>query len=252
MGSVGGSNNSTRGLPLDWVEWDGGIDSNGDWTDTENSTREYMRQRMAEYGQMLKENGGFGNWNVSDEDIVNGIEWEWSEKLGWDYEANNNAYPQVPGVGLARWQNGVGEKGYGDDRQAYDRMYGISRFIDNTPQMQLNTNNNLYRGVKASEQGLLDLRQAMANGDTIDMRGLSSWSSMRGMAEQFTQTSWVEPKGTIKPVVFVDTTKGIRNAIPYPFSRQAEVLVSGTTKYKISNIQEREGITYVTVYQTKK
>ena len=251
MGSVG-VGNSSNGLPLDWVEWDGGIDSDGNWTDTENSTREYMRNRIGQYADMLKQNGGFGKWDISEDEAKNGLEWEWSEGMTYDYEANNNMYPKVPAVGLARWQMGAWEKGYGSDREAFDKTYGISSFIDKANSMHLNTNNNLYRGVKATEDGVAQLRNAMINGDNISMNGPSSWSSMKGMAEQFTQTSLVNPKGEIKPVVFVDTTKGVRNSIPYPFSGQAEVLASGNTRYKITNIQEKEGITYVTVHQTKK
>ena len=251
MGSAG-IGKTSQGLPLEWVEWDGGIDEHGNWTSTENNTREYVRERIGEYGQMLRDNGAFGDWQMSEDEMKNGLEWEWSEVLGYDYDENNNKYPKVPAIGLARWQNGIGAKGYGDSRSEFDKMYGISKFIDAHPNMQLNTNNNLYRGVKASEEGLSQLKQAYANGDTIDMRGLSSWTSMRGMAEQFTQTSLVEPQGNIKPVVFVDTTKGLRKSIPYPFSRQAEVLTSASAKYKITDIRERDGITYVIVQQTKK
>lgn len=251
MGSKGTAN-APSGLGLDWVEWDGGVDENGNWTYAEYDGESSLSERKEIYTKMLKENGALGDWEISDRDLQDGMDWEWSEGQGYSFQANNDRYPKVPAVGLARWQMGAWAKGYGDDRQAFDEMYGISKFIDKAKSMHLNTNNNLYRGVKANAEGVEQLRRAMQNGDTISMNGLSSWSSMRGMAEQFTRTSLVEPSGQIKPVVFVDTTKGTRNSIPYPYSRQAEVLASGTTRYTIQNIREREGITYVTVQQVKR
>ena len=248
MGSVGESK-STKGLTLDWVDWSGKITSEEDWSKS-NITREQERARLAEYTQMLRDNGAFGDWDISDKDAQSGMEWEWSEGMSYNFDANNAKYPQVPAVGLARWQAGAWAKGYGDDRQAFDKMYGISKFIDSHPNMQLNTNEPLYRGIRTTDEGLTQLKQAMQNGDTIDMRGPSSWSSFRGMAEQFTHTSIVG-EGNPHSVVFVDTTKGLRNAIPYPFSGQAEVLTSASARYKISNIHERDGITYVVVQQTK-
>ena len=251
MGSKGTAN-APSGLGLDWVEWNGGVDSNGDWAIPVDGTEAFDRQRKETYTKMLKENGAFKGWELSEDDMIDGMDWEWSARQGYDFQANYDRYPKVPAVGLARWQMGAWAKGYGTDRQAFDDVYGISKFIDKAKSMHLNTNNNLYRGVKANAEGVEQLRRAMQNGDTISMNGLSSWSSMKGMAEQFTRTSLVEPSGQIKPVVFVDTTKGTRNSIPYPYSRQAEVLASGTTRYTVSDIREREGITYVTVQQVKR
>lgn len=252
MGSRGTSN-SASGIGLDWVEWDGGIDENGNWATPTNESENYETERKDFYTKMLSQNGAFGDWELTDREKRRGMDWEWAETMGYDFQENYEMYPRVPAVGLARWQMGAWEKGYGEDRQAFDREYGISKFIDNAKSMHLNTNNNLYRGVKANAEGIEQLRNAMANGDTISMNGLSSWSSMRGMAEQFTRTSLVSPSsGQIKPLVFVDTTKGVRNSIPYPYSRQAEVLSSGTTRYTVQNIREREGITYVIVQQVKR
>lgn len=251
MGSKGTAN-SPSGLGLNWVEWDGGIDENGNWATPENDTEVYSDERKTVYTKLLKDNGAFGDWDITDVDAQDGMEWEWAERQGYDFQANNDRYPKVPAVGLARWKMGAWAKGYGDNRQAFDDVYGISKFIDKAKSMHLNTNNNLYRGVKANAEGVEQLRRAMQNGDTISMNGLSSWSSMRGMAEQFTRTSLVEPSGQIKPVVFVDTTKGARNSIPYPYSGQAEVLSSGTTRYTVQDISEREGITYVIVQQVKR
>ena len=250
MGGIG--KNSNTGLPLSWVEFSGGIDKDGNWDDSGDHTSEYHNKRLSDFTTLLESTGAFGDWNISHDDAMSGMDWEFAETLSYDFDANNNKYPKVPAVGIARWKNGAWEKGYGTDRQAFDNMFGISDYIDSNPSIQLNTNNNLYRGVKSSDAGIQSLKDAFANGDSISMNGLSSWTSMKPMAEQFTHTSLVEPGGSYKPVVFIDTTKGRRNAMPYPFSMQAEVLSSGSSRYNITNIEEKDGVTYVSVNQKTK
>lgn len=251
MGAVGKVNESS-GLPLSSVEFGTTLDADGNWTNDELSANEFNAKHkndQLKFVQLLMNTGAFGNEQMSVDDAIQNMDWVYAESLGYDFNENNEKYPKIPAVGIARWKNGAWEKGYGDDRQAFDKMYGISNYIDKNPAVQLNTDNNLYRGVKSSDQGIADLKNAFKNGDMVSMNGLSSWTSMRGMAEQFTHTSLVEPSNGYKPVIFIDTTKGRRNAMPYPFSGQAEVLSSGSARYKITGIEEKDGVTYVTVKQ---
>ena len=250
MGSVGKSEAS--GLPLKWVEFGTLLDSEGNWADDSGNASEFNARYVKEkndFTQMLMDTNAFGGEDISLEDAVQNMDWRYAETLGYDFDANNEKYPKTPAVGIARWKMGAWEKGYGNDREAFDKMYGISSYIDKNPSVQLNTDNQLYRGVKSSEQGIQLLRDAMKNGDSISMNGPSSWTSMRGMAEQFTQTSLVSPNDNYKRVVFIDTTKGRRNAMPYPFSGQAEVISSGSSRYKVIDIEDKGGVTYVKVKQ---
>ena len=251
MGAVGKSN-ETAGLPLSTVEFGTPLDAGGNWTDSELSGEEAdnkYRSDQANFVQALMDSGAFGDEQLSAQDALMNMEWKYVSALGYDFDANNEKQPQTPAVGLARWKMGAWQKGYGTDRQAFDKIYGISNYIDKHPSIQLNTNNNLYRGVKSTEQGIQELKDAMTSGDKVSMNGPSSWTSMRGMAEQFTKTSLVTPSSNYKPVVFIDTTKGIRNAMPYPFSAQAEVISSGSARYSVVGIEEKGGVTYVTVKQ---
>lgn len=249
MGAVG-KLIASSGLPLSYVEFGTALDEEGNWTKGGDSSHEGYQKALAEFTQKMLDTGAFGAEKLSLEDAMENMDFTYAEKLGYDFDENNDMYPKIPAVGLARWKNGAWEKGYGTDRQVFDNMYGISKYIDSNPSIQLNTNNQLYRGVKSSDEGLQSLRDAFKNGDSISMNGVSSWTSMKPMAEQFTQTSLVSPSGgKVNRVIFIDTTKGQRKAMPYPFSGQAEVLSSGSAKYTITNIEEKDGVHYVTVKQ---
>ena len=247
MGSVGKGATSS-GLPLRWVEFEeGAIDQNGDWTES-NASRDEIFESQKEFAQMLIDTGAFGSEQISADEAAKAMDYRYYHQMSYDFDSNNDKLPKTPAVGLSRWKAGAWAKGYGSDRQSFDKMYGISNYIDSNPSIQLNTDNNLYRGVKSTSAGLQALRNAFANGDMISMNGPSSWTSMKGMAEQFTHTSLVEPDNYHR-VVFIDTTKGRRNAIPYPFSMQAEVVASGSAKYKVVDIEDKGGVTYVKVKQ---
>ena len=239
----------SKGLSVDWVEYDG-VDENGDWKEDYISDDEY-RKKQIEYADILKNAGAFGDEYIDTQTAVKNLDWKYDSQMKYDWQHNLDALPHTPAVGLARWKNGAWVKGYGDKmnaREEFDKIYGISDFIDKNPSVQLNTNNPLYRGVRSTSFDILYLNNAKDNGDLISMDGPSSWSSMKGMAEQFTQTSLVGRDNDVF-VVFKDITKGQRNAIPYPLSRQAEVIASGSSRYKVLDVERNGDIYYVTVKQ---
>lgn len=242
MGSTG---TTSSGLSVDWVDFGYTVDSEGGWGEYRGND-EY-RQRQLDYTQMLMDAGAFGSTDMTLEQAMQNLTFFYGEGMSYDFDANYRDNPKTVAVGLGRWGMGAWEKGYGSDREAFDKMYGLSRFIDSHPSIQLNTNLPVYRGVKSSEEGVRDLVRAYTEGRPISMRGLSSWTSMKPMAEQFTQTSLVE-QGS-KRVVFKDVTTGIRKAIPYPMSGQNEVLSSGSARYHITDIKREGDVIYVTVKQ---
>lgn len=240
MGSVG---NTIQGLDKRWVDF-------ADWSLKGNTDafNEYYEKSQREFAQMMLDAGAFGDENISVEEAQQRLDWIYAEKLSYNYDDNVARYPHTPAVGLARWKNGAWAKGYGDSREAFDKMYGISDFIDNNPQLQFNSNDNLYRGLRTTDSELRQLYSALENGDMINMRGLSSWTVESGVADRFTETTLVG-KSNPNTVVFVDTTKGRRRAMPYPYSMQDEVLVSGNVNYQILGIEKRGKNYYVKVKQ---
>ena len=144
MGAVGKV--AENGLPLSAVEFGTSLDADGNWTKNglgANEFNEKYKNDQSKFVQSLMDSGAFGDGDISLQDAILNMDWRYAETLGYDFDENNEKYPKTPAVGLARWKMGAWEKGYGDDRQAFDKMYGISNYIDKHPSMQLNTNNNL-------------------------------------------------------------------------------------------------------------
>ena len=155
--------------------------------------------------------------------------------------------------GFNRYNLGATDGGYGkgkSKRLEFDQEFGLSEFIDSHPEVQY-SGETIYRGIKSNKSGISALQKAFKNGDTINMRGPSSWSTEKRIADSFTKYSL---RGSSKstPVVFVDEGNYRRRAIPFPYSStgiepQYEVLYSGNAKFRIINIEERSGVYYVTV-----
>ena len=155
--------------------------------------------------------------------------------------------------GFNRYNLGATEDGYGKGkgkRLEFDQEFGISEFIDSHPEIQYN-GGTIYRGVKSNKSGISELKKALKNGNTISMRGLSSWSTEEYVADDFTKYSL---RGSSKstPVIFIDEGDRQRQAIPFPYSStgfepQYEVLYSGNVSFKVMGIEEKDGVYYVTV-----
>lgn len=166
-----------------------------------------------------------------------------------------NEYAEKGSVvdGLNIYHNGAAKTGYGKAkgaRKELDEKYGLSKFIDDNPDIHY-SGGTLYRGVKSNASQVKQIQKALESGGTIDMRGCSSWTTQEYIAKDFCDNSL---KGSVsaKHVVFIEEGNKERNAMPYPYSStgfmiQNEVLYSGTAKFKPVKAEEKDGTMYVYV-----
>lgn len=168
-------------------------------------------------------------------------------------EAQNFAEPGSIMDGLRRYNLGATADGYGKGkgaRLAFDSEYGLSDFITSNQDVHY-TGDTLYRGVKSNKAGIKELQKAMNDGKSINMRGISSWSTSENIANQFTKFSLRGSK-TSTPLVFIEEGLHTRNAMPFPYSSygmliQSEVVYSGDAIFSVLKMEEKEGCWYVYV-----
>ncbi len=114
-------------------------------------------------------------------------------------------------------------------------------FIEKSPKWS--KKEPIYRGIEMNEKNLRNMKA----GNTVDMKGISSWSSSFDTAKAFTG------EGDGKPVVFKlsKTNKATAVAHLSNYPHEKEVLMSGRSKMVIKEIKEqkigREMITVVTL-----
>jgi phage-related protein (TIGR01555 family) len=166
-----------------------------------------------------------------------------------------NEYAEKGSVvdGLNIYHNGAAKTGYGKAkgaRKELDEKYGLSKFIDDNPDIHY-SGGTLYRGVKSNASQVKQIQKALESGGTIDMRGCSSWTTQEYIAKDFCESS-LKGSASAKHVVFIEEGNKERNAMPYPYSStgfmiQNEVLYSGTAKFKPVKAEEKDGTMYVYV-----
>lgn len=166
-----------------------------------------------------------------------------------------NEYAEKGSVvdGLNIYHNGAAKTGYGKAkgaRKELDEKYGLSKFIDDNPDIHY-SGGTLYRGVKSNASQAKQIQKALESGGTIDMRGCSSWTTQEYIAKDFCDNS-LKGSASAKHVVFIEEGNKERNAMPYPYSStgfmiQNEVLYSGTAKFKPVKAEEKDGTMYVYV-----
>jgi phage-related protein (TIGR01555 family) len=166
-----------------------------------------------------------------------------------------NEYAEKGSVvdGLNIYHNGAAKTGYGKAkgaRKELDEKYGLSKFIDDNPDIHY-SGGTLYRGVKSNASQVKQIQKALESGGTIDMRGCSSWTTQEYIAKDFCENS-LKGSASAKHVVFIEEGNKERNAMPYPYSStgfmiQNEVLYSGTAKFKPVKAEEKDGTMYVYV-----
>lgn len=166
-----------------------------------------------------------------------------------------NEYAEKGSVvdGLNIYHNGAAKTGYGKAkgaRKELDEKYGLSKFIDDNPDIHY-SGGTLYRGVKSNASQVKQIQKALESGGTIDMRGCSSWTTQEYIAKDFCENS-LKGSASAKHVVFIEEGNKERNAMPYPYSStgfmiQNEVLYSGTAKFKPIKAEEKDGTMYVYV-----
>jgi hypothetical protein len=124
---------------------------------------------------------------------------------------------------------------------AYKKAQTIETFIEQSPTWD---GGDLYRGIRMKADDVAQLQV----GGTIDMRGMSSWSSKESVATSFAHTYG---GGSRKSVIFrtSGTKKGTSIRHLSQYSHEDEVLVSGKATWTIKNIRTSFGVTYVDVIE---
>lgn len=118
---------------------------------------------------------------------------------------------------------------------SYDERL-LENFINKSPVWK---GGNTYRAIGASDDAITAMRQKAAHGARIDMFGTSSWTSSESIA--------TDHRIDGKRVIFVSPTQKQGTSImaysetPYEY----EVIVSKAASYAITDIIEKDGITYV-------
>lgn len=118
--------------------------------------------------------------------------------------------------------------------ESYQQAMALEKYIRLSPKWG---GGELYRGIKLDYEQMSQFKV----GQTLTMKGPSSWSSRRSLAEDFTGGL------NVLGVVFVlpKTTRGASVKHLSEFPSEDEVLVSGKAKFKIKKITE----TVITPYK---
>lgn len=105
-------------------------------------------------------------------------------------------------------------------------------------------NGTIYRGIHLSDAEWQSWQKGLVKSGTIDMKGISSWSSKQSVATSFAKTY----SGSGQSVIF--KVKSTSHAAPVQHlshfgSSEAEVLAPSTVKYKISSYVTKGKVIYV-------
>lgn len=119
------------------------------------------------------------------------------------------------------------------------KINACEEFIKKSPKWD---GGKTYRGVHISEEKMQSLREKMEKGETIDMNGMASWSTDKGVATGFT---YPRPDRPVR-VVFEteDAQYGTSIAHISINSNECEILCSMHNNYTITGITEEEGMGY--------
>ena len=118
------------------------------------------------------------------------------------------------------------------------------KLIDNAIKRARAFNGEIYRGIHLSSNDYAQWAQGLKKGATVDMKGISSWSSKKNVAEAFAR------KGTHSGQSVIFKVKSTSKAVPVQHlstfgSGEAEVLAPSFAKYKVSSFTTKGNITYV-------
>lgn len=117
-----------------------------------------------------------------------------------------------------------------------------AKLIDNALKKARAYKGEIYRGISLDPSTYSEWSKQLKSGATIDMKGISSWSSNPKVAESFAHSSYGQS------VIF--KLKSTNHAVPVQhlssFGKvEAEVLAPSSVKYKISSYITKGNTTYV-------
>lgn len=125
------------------------------------------------------------------------------------------------------------ESGYSDIRNGGNEpgRIAIEEFIESSPTY----NGEIYRGMKFNGKKGSEFVSQLQEGATMDMRGISSWSSDYNVANYFANKFDTDYRILFK--VKNKTGVGIKHLSSFP--KESEVLQSGKTRFKIKKVIDK-------------
>lgn len=228
------------------------LKSHPTWKEMEDRRR---WQQMDDWGYREVTADEFKTLSFSDSFAVY-MKYEEFKKLMFSKPESLNI-PNTLSEGLKIYYGGMSKKGYGqytkstDARQIWDEKYKFSEFLDKHPELQLNTQKILYRGLRLSDKSIKELQKAYKTGNSIDFFGPSSWTLSEGVARDFGRHSLVGQRNK-NICIFQEVGGGKHTAMPFIHGHDAEVIYSGNSEFDIIDIsRNEEGWYYVKVKERK-
>ena len=119
-----------------------------------------------------------------------------------------------------------------------------AKLIDQVLKKSRVYNGTIYRGIHLGSDEYSEWSKGLVKGGTMDMRGISSWSSKQSVADSFAHKG----SGYGQSVIF--KVKSTSHAAPVQHlshfgSSEAEVLAPSSVRYKISSYITKGNVTYV-------
>ena len=121
----------------------------------------------------------------------------------------------------------------------------LETFIEKHPKYD----GKIWRGIAVEDKGIVeDLYTKKNNGEPIDMKGISSWSSEESVAKRF---ATVNRKGKYKIIFETENENGVGIGHLSAWKIEKEVIHSGKSQFRVISIKEEKGIYKVKVEEYK-
>lgn len=135
----------------------------------------------------------------------------------------------------------------GNDCNAKDKedADSIESFIQRSPKW---AGGNLHRGINVSQDTASDIVKRVQAGETLDMQGISSWSSESKIAVDFAHTSFQGRVGVVFHTNAKETTKGTSIKHLSELEHEKEVLMSESARYKGTRVVNNTAKNLIEIY----
>ena len=125
----------------------------------------------------------------------------------------------------------------GEERFCLERANTLEQYIEDAPKYE----GAIYRGIALDDDAYDSLLKQIENGEELDQKGLSSWTSEKSVAEEFCDGNYSESGGTVNEVLFVNTggtKQGVSVKHISRYDHENEVMVSSKSRQIATNAYE--------------
>lgn len=153
--------------------------------------------------------------------------WQIQENTGLSYEAAEQTYNAI------KHYTKAGFRAIRDGRAPREEKL-IEDFIERHPKYD----GKIWRGIAVDDENIIkNLYSSYESGDTINMKGISSWSSAESIAHDFTKNR----QGKFKIVFELENQSGVGIDHLSEWQGEEEVIQSGKIQYKVIDIISQNG-----------